>query len=295
MIRYAIHREMLRAAIKEKDKLWFRKATELTKQIASSRKPNFKPIWNQIKAVYAGLQSEKCCYCEKKLEHPIDQDVEHFRPKSAVRPWSVSRALSKQGVRIPRSRNHLSEPGYTKLAYVPFNLAIACKTCNSSFKRNYFPIEGERDSVGTSLKRMKAERPYLIYPIGVIDSNPEDLITFRGLSPLPGYSTKGHKRRRALVTIALLGLDDAIKRRDLFKERARCLRLLFLELEARAGATRDTVRVKHQEMIDNLTDAGTPHTNCLRSFKRLYELNRQEAREFAEECAKLLGEKRRQN
>ena len=105
-----------------------------------------------------------------------------FGPKKKVARWPVPASLARQGVVVQQpARGH--EPGYTFLAYHPLNYAAACKTCNSILKKNYFPIAGTRD---TSNSREPAaiagERPYLLYPIGNLDADPEDLIEFAGLS-----------------------------------------------------------------------------------------------------------------
>jgi hypothetical protein len=44
----------------------------------------------------------------------------------------------------------------------------------------------------------------IIYPVGNIDENPEDLISFNGYLPsINPQQTDQHKRRRALVTIEM--------------------------------------------------------------------------------------------
>jgi hypothetical protein len=61
---------------------------------------------------------------------------------------------------------------------------MACKTCNSTLKKNHFPIEGTRDSASTDPAQMSDEKALLIYPIGATDDDPEQLIEFEGLSPV---------------------------------------------------------------------------------------------------------------
>ena len=45
------------------------------------------PSWSDVKSVYMRLQYNKCAYCERPLGSNIEQDVEHFRPKNAVKAW----------------------------------------------------------------------------------------------------------------------------------------------------------------------------------------------------------------
>ena len=153
-----------------------------------------------------------------------------------MKPWQVPSRLLAHGVAVQQPTDGSSEPGYSQLAYSPFNYAIACKTCNSTLKKNFFPIEGTRDSTATDPARIDGEKALLIYPIGAVDKDPEQLIEFEALSPVP-KSASGFDRRRALVTIEVFHLDDSTRRRPLFKQRAYLLRLLHHELEGEARAT----------------------------------------------------------
>src|SRR5262249_50416814 len=157
-----------------------------------------------------------------------------FRPKAAVTFWKVPARLTKVGVAVTQPAGVKSEPGYSQLAYHLLNYAMACKQCNSVLKKNYFPIAGSRTSGGNDPTKMSSEKPLLIYPVGGRDDDPEDLITFEGLSPVPKASA-GFNRQRALVTIELFKLDHVPTRRLLFKGRAYLIRLLYLELEALTG------------------------------------------------------------
>jgi hypothetical protein len=117
---------------------------------------------------------------------------------------------------------------------------------------NFFPIEGERESGGVDPARMNGEKPLLIYPIGTIDADPEELIEFKALSPVP-RSAGGFLWRRALVTIEVFRLADSVRRKNLFKLRAILVRLLYLELELRAKAATSAERQGHEAAIQALT------------------------------------------
>ena len=97
------------------------------------------------------------------------------------------------------------------LAYDPFNYAVACKPCNTVLKANYFPIAGQRRRAARRPPSRDTERPFLIYPIGDLDDDPEDLIAWRGCHPLPA-NARGFDGLRAMVTIAIFKLDDPNER-----------------------------------------------------------------------------------
>ena len=264
MIRYAISAAKLRAAIEKANANWFTDAADVLANLPKVPKSSdFKPLWSKIKSVYIDLQHSKCCFCEKPLEGNIEQDVEHFRPKAKVKPWTVPDRLLAEQVAVRQRDDGGSEPGYPQLAYVPLNYAMACKTCNSTLKKHFFPIEGVRNSTGTDPARMSEEKALLIYLIGNTDTDPEDLIEFAALSPVPKPPT-GFERRRALVTIEMFRLDDSAGRKIMFKHRATLVRHLYNELEHRANAKTAAKRKSHQTAIHVLTSPTCPFTNCLR-------------------------------
>ena len=130
------------------------------------------------------------------LQGLIEEDVEHFRPKTAVTPWTpptdIEAALAAEGVTIVQPADGSKERGYKFLAYHPFNYAVACKPCNTVLKANYFPIAGRRKAARRPPAR-GTERPFLIYPIGDLDNDPENLISWRGCHPQP-VSANGFDR-----------------------------------------------------------------------------------------------------
>ena len=219
MIRYAISKKKLHDEITKTNANWFTDtAAVLAGLPAKPASSDFKPLWSKNKQVYIDLQFAKCCFCEKPLEGKIEQDVEHFRPKAEVKPWKVPANLVAEGVTVQQPADGSSESGYAELPYEPFNYAISCKTCNSTLKKNFFPIEGTRDSAGADPTLMGTEQALFIYPLGSFDTDPEQLIEFDALSPVPKNKT-GFGRRRAMVTIDVFRLDNP-KLRSLFKQRA---------------------------------------------------------------------------
>lgn len=139
-----------------------------------------------------------CAFCEKRISH--HDDIEHFRPKHGI--------------------TDVNKIGYYWLGFVWSNLLIACKDCNSDFKRNHFPIENERDRVLSppaedsennytnfikecqiDSQNLTNEKPLLLHP--VLDSPDEHLIFHEnGRVSAKNNSPKGKK------SIEHYGLDN---------------------------------------------------------------------------------------
>lgn len=263
---------------------WLKKAAKRTAEFRKSGKYEEKSnIWGEIKPVYMRLQGEcKCSYCERKLES-IDygkgeQDVEHFRPKSSVREWKMSKQLADQGI---TATTVPGTGGYYLLPYNIFNYSAACKPCNSVLKSDCFPIAAAYDLAGDNPVTLLKEKPYLIYPIGDFDSKPEDLIKFHGVSP-QAVSKKGYERARALVTIEFFELDDEASRKNLFRERAMIICALFPQFKTIDGSSSASAKKTAQNLIDGFTSPKSAHTNCARCFKQLYEADPAEAEKIYE-------------
>lgn len=288
MIRCAVTKAKLDADITATNATWFADAAAVLAGLpAVPASTDFTSLWTKIKQLYIDLQNSKCCFCEKPLEGKIEQDVEHFRPKTVVKPWRVPAKLTAEGITVKQPADGSAEDGYSQLAYQPFNYAMSCKTCNSTLKKNLFPIEGTRDSASVDPSTMKTEKALFIYPIGTFDTDPESLIAFDALSPIPRNAT-GYGRRRAVVTIEVFRLD---RRKDVIKQRAYLLRLLYLELEGKANAASAAKRAEHQKAIEALTCPEAPFTNCMRCFAELHLNDPTRAEQIAKECLKYMKTK----
>jgi hypothetical protein len=279
MIRYAVTRQQLERLIEEQSRGWLQKAAERTEKFRQSGRYTEKSsIWSKVKPVYMRLQGDsKCAYCERKLES-IDfgkgeQDVEHFRPKKGLRTWK--KALKTPGIvftNIPGENE-----GYHLLPYHPFNYAAACNPCNRVRKRDYFPIAGAYDLTSEDPEDLLInEQPYLIYPLGNFDEDPESIIDFHGISPR-AVADSGHRRHRGLVTIEFFKLDDVNKRKNLVRERALIIVALFPQLQKASTSEQPTEKTQATQAVANFTSSKAPHANCARSFKRLFESNPTEA------------------
>ncbi len=290
MIRYPISEAELRQKISEEDPKWLDDAAKRTAAFDSAgyydEKLEFdsggktvkaSPIWSRIKPVFMRLQYEKCAYCERQLSSEEwgrgEHDLEHFRPKSKARPWKASASLLREGVALTPALDGKYDAGYHLFSYHPLNYCASCKTCNSGLKSDIFPIAGVRDSMGSNPRKMGDEKALLIYPLGSIDTDPETLIDFHGLSPR-AIPTGSFGRHRALSSISFFQLKNP-KRKELYRERARQIVAVhsFLLNRATAGDVWDGLIAIYQ-------DSSAPHSSCTRSFVRLFESDRTEADEI---------------
>ena len=287
MIRIEVDRDDLEQLIRDHNPNWLDKAKTKTGDLEDDPALKVTSIWSPIKQVFTDLQHSKCVFCEKEMEdQPIEQDVEHFRPKNNVKRWTVPDWMADEESITVKQPDTGSERGYRLLAYNFLNYAAACKTCNSTRKRDHFPIAGSpRKSGSENPARMKTEKAYLIYPISDIDDDPEELIQFSALSPQAKLNN-GFGRKRALVTIDLFQLDDIDERPYLFKKRAKNVWLLHACLK-QIDEGNAAEQAEGRLVADFLTSPRSEHTNCLRCFRRLYDNDPVEAKSVAEKALKL--------
>jgi uncharacterized protein (TIGR02646 family) len=125
---------------------------------------------HSVKDALIAMQHAKCAFCEAKPLHVSSGDVEHFRPKAAVRQSETS---------------GLERPGYFWLAYEWENLLFACERCNRRHKRNLFPLVDPTMRARGPSGDLAQEQPVFIDPSA---EDPTPHITFRD-------SRRGHGRR----------------------------------------------------------------------------------------------------
>jgi hypothetical protein len=281
MIRYAVTQAELRQRIKDIAPTWVDKARERTEayRVAGRYAKPPSDIWSDIKRVYMDLQGYKCGFCERRLERSefgnVEHDVEHFRPKGMVEQWPPSSAPERgNGLNFPLGD---ASPGlgYFLLPHEPENYLISCKTCNTAFKSNAFPVDGARD-LDMESPRHTNERPLLVYPLGSFDDDPQKLIRFEGIVPVPAANS-GRRRKRGQTLINFFGLAE---RDGLLLERSITLANLHLALSSVGNP--DPVGQIAQHMLQVLTSDYAAHANCARSFVALWEADQAAALAFSE-------------
>ncbi len=281
MIRYPVSLDDLRVRIEAESPGWLAAAAEGTERFREAgRYEETSPDWSRIKPVYMRLQHRKCAYCERLLASEdfggaIEHDLEHYRPKGAVPRWPSAHIARDRKISYRFGTGEAFPEGYFLLAYHILNYATACKKCNSPLKASYFPIAGER-AQGDDPSHLRMERPYLLYPLGDLDEDPEEILTFAGVNPIPRVR-RGDRWRRARVTIDFFELDQ---REELWRERAEKIVALFLALETlQSGSERN--RELAGRAIEVLLSSASSHANCSRAFRALYQEDRDRAEEIA--------------
>lgn len=122
----------------------------------------------------------KCCYCEKKFP-PVKLDIEHFRPKGAV----------KQSI-----EDDQEWPGYYWLVYSWDNLLLSCGDCNRIHKKELFPLANPPDRARSHEDCCRIEQALLVDPV---KQDPRTHIKFDGPAPT-GDTAEGEE------TIKVVGL-----------------------------------------------------------------------------------------
>jgi len=187
-----------------------------------------------IKSALRRMFGTKCCYCEAKVEAVSHRHVEHFRPQSL----------------------------YPALAYRWNNLLFACERCNSTHKRDRFPLA----PTGTQ------PMPDPEKPCSLDDSDdgllidpctdyPSDHFDYDFLENGAGEVvdvTLVCKTRRALETRDVCGLN----RHDLVDDMREHLRYIKFGVEALLHAQITEDRSLERKARKYLTDAASPSNQC---------------------------------
>jgi hypothetical protein len=272
MIRYKVTKKNLEKLIEAESPKWLESASLKTagfKKLKRYKETGKKGAnWRSVVKVYMNIQRNKCAYCERKLEGgdagTIEHDIEHFRPKSKVRGWPTAKLKKELQLDYKFTTGEASDVGYYLLPYNIFNYITSCKVCNTIFKSDYFPISGKKRLTDSDdFKKLKTEKPFLLYPLGSIDVDPQKVITFQGMIPIAVAAEGKANYYRARVTIDFFRLGVA--REDLIRERALVIKALYLAYQNRNSRN----RVNREDAlltIDMALSDSAPHANCARSF-----------------------------
>jgi hypothetical protein len=274
MIRYPRALEDLDDAVDALSDTWRTRAADHTDTFRNAGSyQNHSAIWSEVKPLYIERQRMKCAYCEKRNENSvIEWDLEHFRPKGKVAAWPPPNTYDF-------AAGDGFDEGYYLLAYHLENYAAACKTCNSPYKHNHFPIAAARVIGGAHPEDHRGEEAFLIYPLGTGDDDPEDIIAFEGALAIPKQERTHNEWlwKRATVTIDLLGLN---------REELQALRAELLWKTIWPTVTHQDSELR-QKRLDAARDIRAPFASCTRCFLALYERAPEAARTIIDECERV--------
>lgn len=260
---------------------WRDRAAKRTAKNLKAGKDSFETgIWSEIKRALLLLQGKKCGYCERPLWGGlVEVDVDHYRPKRAVSAW---RSKLKPKWDLGAS----ADKGYFGLVYEPRNYVIACKTCDTEWKKTAFPVAGSRTLDATDPGVLEAESPLLLNPVGDWNPDPATAVRFRGGIPQPHPDADDSMADRARVTIELMGLAV---REELLIERARLVGTLWTNLRQRDTTSDDADRLDAENVLDGARHPQSPHTSCARAFIELYEVDEDAARALRDDLNRYSG------
>ncbi len=260
---------------KRRKKSWPERSAAALATSLSQPDAELPTLWSEIKPVYVRLQKGKCAFCERLLGKDevaaYESDVEHFRPKKAVSLWPPGKPIGHAPFPADLPPTPGKGRGYRRLPFHELNYMAACKTCNSRCKANFFPVAKQHLFNATNPLDLSAkEQPYLIFPLGDLDADPETLLTFVGVTALPARpGGDAFLWNRARITIAFFLLNELAREDQLLSERAARLDLLGSKIEAFENSSK-AGRDKAWGGVIAEGAASQPHANCVRSLIRLY-------------------------
>lgn len=209
----------------------------------------------------------------------FEWDLAHFRPKGRVRSWPPAKLKLRYGF----ATGSAATRGYYLLSYHPRNYGAACKTCNSPFKSDYFPVAAGRVAGKDAPEDYAAEHSFLAYPLGRLDEDPETLIAFTGVQAEPRHARADdeQKWRRGRVMIDFFGLN----RDALMEERAWWLRMAVWPNVLLA----DQGNPEGVENLQTVLSEKSPFTNCARCFVELCRTDRATARTLITQFQEMIN------
>ena len=182
----------------------------------------------KVKDALRDAQHDKCCFCEGRFNAYAPGDVEHYRPKGAVKQDRSSVALT---------------PGYFWLAYSWHNLYYSCLICNRSNKRDLFPLANPGQRVRSPEGDINDEDPLILDPGGQED--------------LRSHIRFQHDRAVGLTEAGRTTIQSLdLNRSQLLEERLKHLKrldtlcnLIRLSRESTTPEDIDTCRQAHRELV----------------------------------------------
>ena len=198
----------------------------------------------------------KCAYCEAYLTPNQQGDIDHYRPKAAVRNLDNIRVKINLG---GKSSDH---PGYYWLTYDWRNLLPSCILCNR-FSNNVngqfvgkgerFPVE--RDKYATRPNEESNETPLLLNP--TLD-NPAEHLSFDKSTGLITWQSQ-----RGKITCEVLGLNKFCRhemRKKVFDDITIKMGFYFM-----AKTQRQAVPETIKKSIETIKEGGDEYTMAARA------------------------------
>ena len=202
---------------------------------SGARRFQFTDVYKLARTTLADTQHGKCAYTEVKIGHVSPEDVEHWRPKGAVR----------QSAKSPVER-----PGYYWLAYDWDNLFIVSPRANREYKRDLFPLASPENRARSHHDDLSREEPLLVHPS---QDNPEEHVGFRGAIAFPrSNSMKGE------TTIMVCGLN-APQLKEARRERYEFLKA-FVDSQQQCAAS----STEASELLSALADDDREYASMVR-------------------------------
>lgn len=202
--------------------------------------------WKNFKQAFAEAQHGRCGYCDIVVVGTQFCDVEHFRPKGMIQILdTTNQGKEEDNLSNVRDRKALRTigTGYWWEAYSWNNYLLSCAICNQTWKRNYFPIDGDptlrnRPMIGVP------ELELLFHPFE--DEEPIDHFRYELDGRIRGISPMG------LATIETVGLwrPSLVVQR---KKHLATLARLIGEMLA-PGASDDLVRSNVRTILEKGSD-----------------------------------------
>lgn len=158
-------------------------------------------LYKKMKTVYCDMYHRKCAYCESPLQVDAWDQLDHFRPKNAVR--DAENELVQVGVGAGR-RDH---PGYYWLAYDWTNLVPVCGMCNVRKSARFPLMPGSK--YATRPGGEKGEKPVFLHP-GLGRENPANHFEYLAKN---GYLKPKTERARLMIEILDLNREGLVDER----------------------------------------------------------------------------------
>ncbi len=274
----------LEALVNAHKSTWMARAAERTANYkAAGKVTDSSHIWSEIKEVFMKIQGNKCAFCESELEGKSSgkgvHDVEHFRPKNRITKWQASPEFDTLGIAIT---DPAVSKGYHLLTYNLLNYSIACGPCNQTIKSDRFPIKGYYNtSMENPSTESDSEIPLLLFPIGDVDVDCENLIDFNGAVPI-AKAPGGLPFERAITTIEFFRLGRADERGRLFLER--CEKILVIN----SFLSEDDDPADYDDILKNMIADYSKHASCARSYVELLKSDKPKAMEVLKEAKQFV-------